>query len=62
MTEPMDETYTIVIERRQTEFEVTQFTMPSDGFGKKMLAIMLYNIAERIDPAFQENPDKAKAS
>ena len=62
MTEPMDETYKIVIERRQTEFEVTEMTIPSDNFGKKMLAIMLYNLAEHIDPAFQRGENEAKAS
>ena len=48
------ESYTIVVERKDTEFEVTQLNIPSDDFGRKMLALMLYNIGEQIDPAFNK--------
>ena len=51
-TEP--QIYTIEIERRGTEFQAVKFSIPNDDFGKKMLAVMLYNIAEHIDPALRE--------
>jgi hypothetical protein len=51
MSDDVNEIYTIHIERRSTEFEVIHFAAPEDDFGKKMLSIMLYQIAENIDPA-----------
>lgn len=54
MTDTINETYMLTIKRTGTEFEVIDFKTPEDAFGKKMLSIMLYNIAERLDPAFAE--------
>lgn len=51
MSDPVNEIYTIKIERKDLNLEVTQFVIPQDDFGKKMLSIMLYQIAENIDPA-----------
>ena len=51
MSEEMDAIYTIQIQRKSTEFEVIHFTVPEDAFGRKMLSIMFYQIAENLDPA-----------
>jgi hypothetical protein len=51
MSEEVNEIYTLQIERKNTEFEIIHLKFPEDDFGKKMVCLMLYNIAEHIDPA-----------
>jgi hypothetical protein len=52
MSEEINETYTIVIERKNRDFSAIKYNFPADDFGKKMMAILLYNIAGHIDPAY----------
>lgn len=51
MSEEMEAIYTVQIQRRSTEFEIINFKIPEDDFGKKMLSLMFYEIAEHLDPA-----------
>lgn len=46
----MNETYTLNIVRKDTEFEVQNFEPPEDAFGKRMVALILLRIAENLDP------------
>ena len=54
MTDNIQETYTFKIVRNKTEFSAVEYNLPADEFGRKMLSIMLMNIAEHIDPANSE--------
>ena len=53
MTE-MVEIYSIKIARDGGDFNVTEHNFPEDNVGKKMLAILLYQIAYNLDPANKE--------
>ena len=48
------ETYLIKIERNGGDFNVAEHYFPEDDVGKKMLAILLYQIAYNLDPANKE--------
>lgn len=51
-----DEQYVIKITRKDsTEFSAEFDTRPEDAFGKRMVAIVLLNIAENLDPALIPN-------
>ena len=58
----MNESYTITIERKDREFTATRCDVPADPFGAKMMSIILYNIAEHIDPALKEGFGEGVAS
>jgi hypothetical protein len=53
MSEPINETYNIKIVRNGRDFSAIEYNFPADDFGKKMMAILLYQIGEHIDPAFR---------
>lgn len=55
-----EETYIIKIVRKDREFEAVEHVLPTDAFGQKMVSIMLYNIAEHIDPALKEGFGEVK--
>lgn len=44
----MSEDYWIKVHREDTEFNVTEWTSPEDRFGKKVLSILLMQIAEDL--------------
>lgn len=51
-----EEKYVITITRTDsTEFKAEFDTRPEDTFGKRMVAIVLMNIAENLDPALVSN-------
>ena len=41
--------YELKIERVFNEFEVVSYSFPEDAFGKKLLSIMLGNIAQHLN-------------
>ena len=53
MADPITETYTIKVQRTGRDFSAVEYNFPADDFGKKMLSILLYQIAEHIDPAMK---------
>ena len=46
----MSNVYKTIVERQDTEFQVTQFDEPEDTFGKRMLALVLLRLVEHLDP------------
>lgn len=51
-----EEKYVITVTRTDsTEFKAEFDTRPTDPFGKRMVAIVLMNIAENLDPALVSN-------
>lgn len=46
--------YTFNVERNGDDLRVVQYRFPEDEFGKKLMAVLLYQIAEHLDPAMQE--------
>ena len=46
----MNETYTIQIERRSSEFEIIKYIVPEDAYGKSVLSFMLIRLAEQLNP------------
>jgi hypothetical protein len=48
------QTYSFNIERDGDDLRVVEYRFPEDEFGKKLMAVLLYQIAEHLDPAMQE--------
>lgn len=50
---PINENYAFKITRNNQEMQVVEYNFPEDDFGKKMLSILLMQIAAHLDPALR---------
>jgi hypothetical protein len=56
MSKEITAVYKLVINRKTDDLEAVQHEFPEDKFGKRMVAIMLLQIAENLDPTlFEQN-------